>query len=278
MAVRVYPGADYEECINGEFMPGGLRFEDLHNRYVASQFGLHHDGQPARYSQNYGYDRSLMIEDLGDDVHPVRHMPYTESRLARPLMVVQNVVGDERFDPGQIVAVRMAALLHDTGECEHPLIQDLVGHTVGDISWELKAQADGDKETLIRQYLYEQLYPDVPADLLCEADDVIDYKEGSLPREAFNTVERLGYYTTAIRAGERALSLLEMTPPEIEPAPRVVQLGRLALRVSNDHRGFLQGRSERFPYLDEVLKASVPVDDRIQTELPFLRELTPQAA
>ena len=275
--MRVEPGAGYEKYINGEFLRGGLRFEDLHKRYAASQFGLHHDGQPARYSQDYGYDRSMMIEDLGDDVHPVRHMSHTESQLARPLMVVQNAAGDERFDPRQIIAVRMAALLHDTGECEHPLIRDSVGHTVGDISWELKALADGDKENLIRQYLYGQLYPDVPADLLNEADDVIDHKEGSLPREAFNTVERLGYYTTAIRAGETALRLLESRAAG-EPNQRIVQLGRLALRVSNNHRGFLQERSERFPYLEEVLKTSAPIDDRIQVELPFLRDLAPQAA
>lgn len=270
----------YRDMINSDriLLDGAehLRYQDLHDLYANSQFGQHHALQPARYSADYGYDREQMILDLGDDVHPVRHMLYTESLIARPLMAAQNSSGDEKFEPEQVVAMRMAALLHDVGECEHPHIVANVGHTVGDVSYEVKTQTDGDSETLIRQFLYGQLYSDIPRNLLDAADDVIDHKEGSLSREAFNTMERLGYYITAIRAGETALKLLERRPSNLDL--RITQLGRLALRVTENHRSFLQERTERFPYLEIVLKSSVLTDARIHRVYERFPNPAPQAA
>ncbi|MEX0881591.1 MAG: HD domain-containing protein [Candidatus Saccharimonadales bacterium] len=254
----------HREIVDGDFLPI-VRYSSLHERYVDSSYGLHHATQPARYSQDYAYDRGLMIEDLGDDVHPVRHMSYTEAVIVRPLLAVQNKIGDERFDVGHIMALRVAALLHDIGECEHPEIHEKTGCRAGDVSWEIKTESDGSSETVIRQYLYRNLYGDVPAFVLSAADDIIDHREGSLPRETFNTAERLGYYKTGLKAGEVALRLSETRTDEDDL--RFTQLGRLALRVTNNHRQFLHERSERFPYLEEVLKTSARLDERIHAKL-----------
>lgn len=257
-------GLNHTEVINGDFMPL-VRYSTLHERYAKSSYGLHHATQPVRYSQVYAYGRELMLQDLGDDVHPVCHMPYTEAEIVRPLIAAQNTNGHERFDTEQIMALRVAALLHDIGECEHPEIHQNTGRKVGDVVWSLKTELDGASETLIRQYIYGKLYGDIPAWVLGAADDIIDNKAGSLPREAFNTAERLGYYKTGLRAGEVALRLYERRTEKDEL--RFTQLGRLAIEVTNNHRQFLQERSERFPHLDEVLKTTEYLDDRIHSKL-----------
>lgn len=251
-------------AINGDYLPI-IRYDELHGRYAASHFGQHHANQPARYSQDFPYDRQLMIHDLGDDVHPVRHMRYTESKIVRPLLKAQNSAGEERFDFDQIMHIRLAALFHDFGECVHPEIQDATGLLVGDISYRLKTETDGSNERFIRKFIYDQLFPDIPESVLSETDDIIDYKTGSLPRETFNTSERLGYYKTGIKAGEVALKLVEVQLDGLDN--RTLQLGRLAVTVSANHQPFLEERSDRFPYLKQVLQATSPTYERIHSQL-----------
>jgi hypothetical protein len=242
----------------------------LHTVYAGSIYGIHHAEQPLRYSQYYAYDRDSMLEDLGDDVHPVRHMAYTEAEIVVPLITVQNQSADEHFADEEATVIRAAALLHDIGECEHAEIQQYTGYRVGDVAWDLKTDEDGKSEWAIRQFLYSKLYTEIPIDFLEAADDIIDNKDGSLPREAFYTAERLGYYLTGLKAGEVALRLYEHRTASDEL--RVTQLGRLALQTTNDHRRYLEKRGERFPHIAEVLGANIRLDDHIQSKLDQFSE------
>lgn len=244
-----------------------VNFSELHRRYATSSYGLSHGLQPPRYSQQYGYQRDAMLKDLGHDVHPVGHMPFTDIEIVKPLVAAQNTFGFEQFSPQQIVAIRLAAQLHDMGECQDEEIEAQTGCSVGDVWWETKNSSHDSDEAIIRRHIYSQLYPDLPGVLVDPAEDIIRNQAGSFEREAFHAAERIGYYQTAIRAGEIAMRLVEEQEAEDEDELRFLQLGRLSLRVSGNHREFLRQQSLRFPYIQAVLRKAEPADEKIHAKL-----------
>ncbi len=254
---------DLETVLAGELEPG-LSYSEIHARYAESAYGQHHSGQPLRYSQAYGYDRQTMLADLGDDIHPVRHMSHTEKQIAVPLIAGQLWDRVERLSPTEIKGIRLAALIHDIGECEHPSIEKILGQTVGDVHYESKTSSDSELERTIRQHLYDELYADVPDEVMAMADESID-NHHEFHGLAFDTVERVGYFQTAMRAGEVALELAGRQP--LGDA-RVNSLARLALRVSDNHRDVLNSRSADFPYVGRFMRSKVVLDYRIHEVLP----------
>jgi len=253
-------------AVSDTFAPG-FYYQELHQRYAGSIYGQYHATQLPRFSQNYGYDPDQMIGDLGDDVHPVRHMAYTEASVAVPFITTQLTSSHEHFNRQQIIGLRLAAILHDIGESQHPAITEAVGVTVGDVWFESKQTSDAQQEVLIRHFLYGQLYADIPPVLLEQAEEAIENGDCSSGL-AFNTIERLGYYKTAVKAGELALKLRLSREEREEPSRRFTNLARLALRVSDNHRTILQERAELFPHADWVLRFNARRYERIHSVLP----------
>jgi hypothetical protein len=247
---------------------GDLTYSGLFARYADSLYGTFHAEQPARYSNNsdYAYDRDLMIVDLGDDVHPLRHMPYTESKILRPLMVQQNLLRNTKkvqpFDRFEVVAGRLGALCHDIGECQHA---DL-GETVGDINYYAKTQKHEKREAAIRSFFYDTLYKDVPVSLVAAAEATITGEPESFLSRAFRATEHIGYFLTGVRAGRLAIEL----GPKItndQDAERVACLGRLGVTVANDWFDKLPQHSAEFPYARIIRDREAMAVERINEEL-----------
>jgi hypothetical protein len=261
----------YNEVINGEYIyfegAEHLRYLDVHDLYADSEYGAFHAQQELRFSKVYPYESDAMLADLGDDVHPVRHMTHTESEICQPFMTSQNtaVGNQQKFKLEQIAAMRLGTLLHDIGECEHPEIVETVGHIVGDVPYLERTQNDSDLEVPIRLFFYDTLLSDVPKQVIEKAEAVISGTDNEFMQQAFNTVERIGYFQTAMMAGETALGILEHNPDE--SSARFVQLARLARRVSNNHIGELGQRAKDFPYTSQILQKYGWLYGRIHTEL-----------
>jgi hypothetical protein len=261
----------YNEIINGEhiYFEGAehLRYLDLHNIYADSEYGTFHAQQALRFSKVYPYKHDAMLADLGNDVHPVRHMTHTESEICQPLITAQNteVGNQQKFTVKQIAALRLGVLLHDIGECEHPAIMETVGHVVGDIPYLDRTQSDSDLEVPIRLFFYDTLLSDAPRQVIEKAEAVISGTDSEFMQQAFNTMERIGYFQTAMKAGETALAILEDSPDDT--SARFMQLGRLARRVSNNHFGELEQRVKDFPYTGQILQKYDWLYGRIHSEL-----------
>lgn len=250
-----------------------LTYTDLFDRYASSPFGATQAQQPARYSNRYAYDRDTMIADLGDDVHPLRHMPYTETKIFRPLIAYQHHPqerdrGTEQLSQLEIVAGRLGSLLHDIGECEHPELAAVCGGTVGDVNLFEKTTEHEGIEALIRGHFYKRFFSDVPQDVLELAEDMIANNSGTLLRDAFATTERLGYFMTGINAGLKAIGVRFALPPgTCEEDDRFLQLRRLALETAPRWYDELLERGERFPWAGSQTLARKTTLDRIQSEL-----------
>jgi hypothetical protein len=245
-----------------------LTYQYLHDLYAKNEIGIFHAAnQPPRFSGEYSYDPAQMIKDLGDDVHPVKHMTYTEREIAVPFLVAQNTPNPHKnYEPMSAEEVRdfrAGIVIHDMGESEHPLIKDAVGYTVGDIPHRKKTTEDAKLEVNIRNYLYYELFSSVPGDVLDGAERVIQDQDG-----AFNTVERIGYFRTAMRAGEVALRILKEDPDN--RGRRLIQLSRLARRVSEYQRNFIEPRTGSFPLAGLVLSVYQGQYDKIHRQLEHL--------
>lgn len=252
----------------------GLTYDDVHRRYAESIFGLHHADQPLRYAQRYGYSRDQMLKDLGDDVHPVKHGPYTHRKIAVPFLSAEIWNVQEHLGQDDILAIRMAAINHDIGETTDPAISRLLGSLPGDVNYNDKKPSDSKKERQVRHYLYGELFPDVPLELLEASEAVIDNHDTVLGL-AFDTIERVGYYQTALRAGALALELASSSDSKLE---RFTNLARLAIDVTENHHDMLRERSKIFPYARTVLKKGRPIYDQTHIQLPTLLQQFDQTA
>jgi hypothetical protein len=265
---------DGDPAIHGEhiLVSGAeqIRYLDVHQLYAGSDYGAHHAKQELRFSKVYPYERDAMLEDLGDDIHPVRHMTHTEQNICRPFMDMQNNAADtlQKFTNEQIAAMRLGVLLHDIGECEHPSLVEDVGHIVGDVPYLQRTQSDSDLEVPIRMFFYDQLFKELPEGLVEKAEAVISETDSEFINKAFNTIERIGYFQTAMKAGRTALTLFEQSPED--NSQRFIQLSRLARRVSTNHLDTLEERTEDFPYTGAVLAKHDWLFDRVHTELAHI--------
>ncbi len=247
-----------------------VNYHGLHEVYSASVYGQYHATQPLRYSQSYDYDPTSMLDDLGEDIHPVGHMLHTERKIAVPFIRVQNNTGARDYSgrhltPEEIVTLRLTALLHDIGECAHPDIPE----TVGDVFYETKTTEDETKEAGVRGFVYDQVFRGVPLEIIERAEQVIAGGHNDFLDEAFNTIERVGYFATAIRAGEIALRQVNKDPSLIETR-QVVQLGRLSLRVSDNHGTILLERGEVFPAARLVVERHARLFDSVHSKFSQL--------
>jgi hypothetical protein len=264
------------ELITGPEVPiSGFRttYDQLFNRYALSPYGEHQGRALPRYSNTYAYEPAMMLADLGPDVHPVGHMRYTHDEVHARLMYVQNCLSEgtasRPFTAEEIVAGRLAALLHDTGECEQEDLVAKVGRTVGDIAWNTKSDDDEAAEAAIRQVFYQELYPELPEGMVARIESIILHQEGDEAADAFAVTERIGYYMTAMRAGH--LALLETFHRSAGSPERddhsYEMLKDLAVTVSNNHREVLRERAADYPFAGLVLAEHARLDGAIQEQL-----------
>lgn len=239
--------------------------------YATSDLGKYHADQDVRFHGWYGYDQATMLADLGDDVHPVRHMAHTESLLTY-VIAGQNTFGAdvEQFSPEDALVGRTAAALHDIGENTHPDIKRDLGVEVGDVPKEIHTAEHERDEASIRSYLYSRLFGSLPPRLITATEAVIAGEDASsLPTRAFQSVEQLGYFLTAIRAGNVALGIMDLDPKAMETR-RFEQLTRLARRVTTNWFEKLVVAGETLPAIGQTVRAHQAKNDEIHDRLPSI--------
>lgn len=241
--------------IGSQAYPAGALF----GRYEAHELGQFHAGQPLRYSQKYAYDRAAMLADLGNDVHPVKHGQHTEENIVRPLLRGQLVGAAPDFSIGDIGVVRVAALTHDFGECQHPSL----GVTIGDIDYQSKTAEHELAEVPVRTQVMHTVYPDLPDGFLEQVEDVVANKSGTPLRELFNTAEHIGYFMTMAGAGRLALRLIARQ----EHGLRTTQLARMAVDGARLWHDDLLGQADRYPYVAHLTTGSRGLVDQIDSRL-----------
>jgi hypothetical protein len=253
----------YEAAISPDILLPGLEhleYDELFDRYRQSPFGLHHAKQTPRYAQRYTYDHSRTLIDLGDDVHPVEHMQHTHDAITQPFVIAQA----HELTPREVVVMRLGTFLHDMGECTHPQLANH-GELIGDTAYGEKLDGEETNEQRLRRHIVQELWPEVPADLLVEIDEMImdpDSKLGHM----FNTIERLGYLETGLNAAKVIKSTLDtQTIEKVCEQPydrtRVLQLSLLHTQVANirpesekpfqQHYSELTKRREEYRYIDQ---------------------------
>jgi len=241
-------------------------YKELLSGYSQHEWGLFHAAQDPRYSQLYGYDHEQMVIDLGDDVHPVRHMLHTESAVALPILLSK--AASSSITPRESHIVRLTAGVHDLGECKH---KDLGESAPGDVAYNFKKAEHEQAEKAIREIMYGRFFGFIPDADLEEVEEVLAGQHEDLS-PLFEYVERYGYYLTAICAGGLALSELEKG----EESLRVTQLARLGVKVSNDHIEYLDKNRTVAKVVDRHLQNFDGLQDRIDTEFgEFLEEDIP---
>jgi hypothetical protein len=261
----------HSELIHGQHIPlndTDTTYVGLFNRYVTSPYGLSHAQEKPRFFQRYGYEPSQMLEDLGDDVHPVFHMRHTHDVPLVGLLAVQNSgeFSVPQFTALEIVACRLTAYVHDMGEGTHTDFLGVVKEVVGDKAWGTKSAEDDQKESAIRRFIFEKLFTDIPTEILNIVDRTILEPEDSPLGKPFEITERIGYYLTAMRAGKIALEAHFSNRSDRDEIS-LSQLTKLALIVSNNHHGVLDQNRYNYPFADLVLSKNEVLFKNIQSKL-----------
>lgn len=239
-----------------------LEYNELFELYRQSPYGLHQAKQTPRYAQVYTYDHSQILIDLGDDVHPVEHMQHTHDTVTQPFVVAHS----QELTAREVVVLRLGTFLHDIGECTFPGLASH-GELLGDTAYGQKVEGEETNEQRLRQRIVEEVWPEIPADLLAEIDEMIMEPESKLGH-MFNSIERLGYLRTGIEASEvlvnnyrgELVTELARDPWSIN---RLLQLSLLASQVANinpelekpfqQHYNVLNERRRDYPYIDTSL-------------------------
>jgi hypothetical protein len=235
-----------------------------YERFALSDFGQFQAEQRLRFSKEYSCgSRDEMLSALGDDVHPVRHMLHTHNKIVDPLLEHGTAFD---LDPADAKSLRITALIHDIGECEHPAIKQAVGVIVGDVPYFDKKEEDELNEVLIRTWLYDSLFTDLPAKVVERVESILTQPKTNELGVIFNMCERLGYYETAIRAGRIVLGSIGQSPkPSTATLPAYAALARI---VSISHQPILQTQAHNITYIEKRLEETADVFERIQRDLP----------
>lgn len=181
-------------------------YGEVSDRYAQSEYGRHHATQRLRF-QPYSYSRGEMWQDLGDDVHPLLHMPHTLKDTVNPMLKsIVNRDGAKELSIDDIRTLKVTTLIHDIGENTHPSLLEACGEVVDDIPYWLKTDKDEQVEQAIRHHVFSELFSFIPDRTLNRADEIIMQSDPTdYAIRFFRAAENTGYYKTGIRAGELAL-------------------------------------------------------------------------
>lgn len=250
-----------------------LEYDELFDRYKESRFGLHHAKQPPRFSQHYTYDYSQTLIDLGDDVHPVKHMKHTHDTITQPFVIAQFY----ELTPREVVILRLGTLIHDMGECTFQELAQL-GEPRGDTSYGEKVDGEEAIEKKFRDYIIKELWPEIPVDLLDEMNKMVMNDNSRLGR-MFNSIERLGYLESGLKAAKVAKKALD--EKQIEEGykqpyekTRLLQLSLMGLWVANtrselknkpfgQHYTTLNSYRDDYPFID---KRMAEIDEELEAD------------
>ncbi len=231
-------------------------YQQFFNTYAYSEHGQFQDIQPLRFSAQYDYSRNDMLAELGADTHPLGHMPATHNQLLR-VLAEMSLADQADWSPADIHQVRLTALLHDIGECQHPNL----GVTCGDIPFGKKTDAERNIEAQVRSALYETYFPGIPDDTLTRMERLIRHQEQSIVHDSIEAAHDASAYRTSLRAGKLALQLLDIRP---NTDAHLNALTRLGKEVSQSQRQRLQTRVDTFPYIYRLLERSEIIHQKIQ--------------
>lgn len=207
-------------------------YGEIFNSYVQSKYGVHHSQQPLRF-EDFDYDRGDRLRDLGNDVHPLWHMAYTHAYIITPMIKEEIEHGSpDLFTPKSVRSLRLAAATHDIGECTHPCLvdDDVVLETPGDRHVKLATVQDRVNEASIRKHIYSDLNFKDEFEVDTEHLEIIsdpknrDHSDNRI----FVAGERTGYFITALKAGNIALSNID----QFDTSHRVRQSAKFACEVA----------------------------------------------
>lgn len=205
------------------------------NSFQTSEFANFQAQMPARFSHHdpnnlVGSDR--YIEILGADVDPTKHMSRTLTitnsfvRQHNALCAINAVLVPISDDESRLL--QLAAITHDWGET-----------IVGDVKYDLKTDEDEKQEI--------QAYGTIIAENSGTDEELDEETEDALVSiifdpetklgKIFNTIERVGYLLTALRA-HRMITEFSLSGAELE------QMNRIRKEVPVRHYDTLQKRSE----------------------------------
>jgi len=181
--------------MSGETQPN---FMELHHAFAATEHGQKLASQ-VRYDRYKPEDVSneRWVELLGADVNNLTHMPLTYG-LTQDMIRQLDLSHPGLLNDGEKDELRVAALIHDWAEA-----------LVGDITYSDKTSSDEEEERLQFGSLLSAFEGENAADmshLIANAADKIVFDPNSKLGQIFNTVERVGYVRTAIRASKHVRS------------------------------------------------------------------------
>lgn len=176
---------------------------------IPNFMGLHHAFAETEHGQKLAsqvrYDRykpeevsnERWVELLGADVNNLTHLPLTYG-LTQDMIRQLDISNPEMLDDEDKDCLRVAALIHDWAEA-----------LVSDITYSDKTSSDEEEERLQFSALlraFESEEASEMSHLIAKAADEIVFDPNSKLGQIFNTIERVGYVRTAIRASKHVMS------------------------------------------------------------------------
>lgn len=232
---------------------GPLGSDVLWQRYFLSPYGVYMDDQPYRFSQDFGYDRQAMLEDMGMDVLPRDHQMQTGMFVAWILDREYDVSGNYPITTEERGIVILAALIHDMGETMHPEILEEVGAVVGDIPYGRKTDDDKTVEKAVRAALYTKLYADVSPDVIAQVEAIISHEDATVLHDIFEAAHCVQAFNTAVHTGvnwaRHSTAQLEKNSQLQRDAKAIAQMQGLFTEVLDNMIPEVLRWSEKFAFI-----------------------------
>lgn len=233
----------------------GPNLMDIHRAFAETEHGQALAAQ-VRYDRYKpaGVSNERWVELLGADVNNLTHMPLTYG-LTQDMIRQLDMHQPDILSSEEAETLKVAALIHDWAEA-----------IVGDITYSDKTLADEEVEKAELEKMLVQLAgkeaTNLNALMLSAANEVVFSPDSKLGF-VFNTVERVGYMRTAIRASRHVLA---GTAPDCDEGLRW-----LVVDVLGNHIPALIERCEILLPVNRYLESQADV---IQSAVLIVNEAT----
>ncbi|MDB5185625.1 MAG: hypothetical protein JWL85_148 [Candidatus Saccharibacteria bacterium] len=248
-----------------ETINGPISALELWARFDQSPIGRDMDTQPYRFSEQFGYDRHQMVEDLGYDIVPTDHQFMTGLYTALILEGEMRVRGKLPIHSQDVGMIVLTGLIHDTGESTHSDIEAEVGAVVGDIPFGLKTDADRVVEANVRHAIYKRFYSDLPPETLECIEAIIAHEDTTIFHDMYEAAHTLQTCDTGIKAYTvhnrefwamfPGKELENFTYKNSTREPDVIgKLGKIHSKVSRNIGPLVVEYARQFAFADEFTK------------------------
>lgn len=182
-----------------------LSAHELAARFFDNDFGGDMSKQPLRYEQDFGYNRSSMITDLGYDVCPVGHqmeLAYHAGTIVEAERTNETTLSSLSDD--EIGTLMLASMLHDIGESTHSDIASAGLTPVGDIPAGKKTNQNRIDEAKVRGFFYKTLFDDIDSPTMQRIEAIISHTDTTYLHDIFDaahviqTIETTGFAYSAL--------------------------------------------------------------------------------